>query len=209
MAEPVQHTILIVDDDPLTVEILRRLLMDDYEVLVAHSGAEGLEIAERSMPDLVLLDIVMPTMDGYEVFSRLKQMEGLRDIPVLFITILNEAECEAKGLGMGAHDYVVKPFNPALVRLRVRNHIEFKQQRDALAARTEELERTVAELRSTQTKVQKLEKLLPICAVCKKIRDGQGGWKHIDSYLNEHAGLEFSHGLCEACVELLYPGRNK
>ncbi len=209
MAEPVRDKILIVDDEPLNVEILRSLLMDDYDVMVAQSGVEALAIAERVSPDLVLLDIVMPVMDGYEVFARLKQIEGLKDIPVLFITILSEAECEARGLGMGAHDYVVKPFIPTLVRLRVKNHLEFKRQRDTLAARTAELEKTVAELRSTQAKVQKLEKLLPICAVCKKIRDGQGGWKHIDTYLNEKAGLEFSHGLCEACAELLYPGHGK
>lgn len=209
MAVDVRQKVLIVDDDPLNVEILRSLLMDDYDVMVAHNGADAIATAERGSPDLVLLDIIMPNMDGYEVFARLKQVEHLKDVPVLFITILNEAECEAKGLGMGAHDYVIKPFNPTLVRLRVKNHIEFKRQRDMLAARTAELEKTIDDLRFAQANVQKLEQLLPICAVCKKIRDGQGAWKHIDTYLNEHAGLEFSHGICEACAGRLYPGYDK
>jgi response regulator RpfG family c-di-GMP phosphodiesterase len=210
MAEELRKPkILIVDDEPLGVEVLKCLLMHTYEVQVAFDGREGLIIAGQFVPDLVLLDVMMPEMNGYEVFACLKSIEGLCDIPVLFITSLNEIECEAYGLGLGAHDYIIKPFNAALVRLRVHNQLEFKFQRDMLAARTRELEKTLEELRASQEDVKKLAELLPICAGCKKIRDDQGYWKQIEEYLNEHNGMQFSHGLCSDCIERLYPGYYK
>lgn len=198
--------ILIVDDEPLGIEILKCQIMEEYEVLEANCGDDALRIAREELPDLVLLDIVMPGMDGYEVFLKLKRIPGLDNIPVLFISALGETEREAYGLGMGAHDYIAKPFNAALVRLRIQNHLEFKRQRDLLEARTRELQQTLDELRISQENVKKLAKLLPICAGCKKVRDDKGYWKQIEEYFNEHTGLKFSHGLCRDCIKKLYPG---
>ncbi|NPV86885.1 MAG: PleD family two-component system response regulator [Anaerolineae bacterium] len=127
-----QKTILIIDDTPANIEVLAEVLGLEYEILFATSGAEGLHIASEQLPDLILLDIMMPEMDGYEVCYRLKQEPLTQNIPVIFVTALNEEVNEAKGLEAGAIDYITKPIRPAIVRARVRNHMELKRYRDLL-----------------------------------------------------------------------------
>lgn len=124
--------ILIVDDTPSNIEILSEILGDEQEILFATNGSDALEIAIHEMPGLILLDIIMPDMDGYEVCSRLKSDPRTRSIPVIFITSMTQEEDEAKGLEIGAIDYITKPINPPIVRARVRNHLELKQYRDLL-----------------------------------------------------------------------------
>ncbi|TMV18292.1 diguanylate cyclase [Paenibacillus thermoaerophilus] len=124
--------ILVVDDSKLNIRILKELLEDQYRLAVAYSGEEALDMAVVFQPDLILLDIVMPGMDGYELCGKLKQHPVTADTPVIFITALNRPEDEAKGLEFGAIDYISKPFNPAVVKARVKNHIELKRHRDFL-----------------------------------------------------------------------------
>jgi PleD family two-component response regulator len=126
-------TILIVDDETTNIEILAELLASDYDVIFATSGEEALAIVESARPDLILLDVMMPDIDGYEVCARLKKSASSKDISVIFITGLGDLEAETRGLSLGAVDYVTKPINPAVVRMRVRNHIELKIARDELA----------------------------------------------------------------------------
>lgn len=220
------QTVLIVDDEPLSVEMLGSLLNDEYRIIMAHSGQEALDIISRQVPDLILLDILMPVMDGYEVFRIIKQNPLFRDVPVLFITAMGEAECECEGLMMGAGDYIVKPFNPSLARLRVKNHLELKRQRDLLNSRAEELqvlnselareveerrsvqisnEQLISELRKANAEVKTLSGLLPVCASCKQVRDDQGYWSQLETYLKKHTEISFSHGLCQDCAHKLYP----
>ena len=133
MEKPEQPVILVVDDTPTNIDILRNTLRPDYIVKAATSGEKALQIAfSDSPPDIILLDIMMPEMDGYEVCERLKNDPATKDIPVIFITAMTEAVDEEMGLGLGAVDYITKPFSPALVKARVRNHIQLKQQRDQL-----------------------------------------------------------------------------
>lgn len=121
-------TILLVDDTPANLKILGECLRDRYAVSVATSGRQALEMVwERTPPDLILLDIVMPEMDGYEVCRRLKDHPQSRDIPVIFVTALSEAGEETKGLELGAVDYVTKPFSPSIIRARVANHLAYKR----------------------------------------------------------------------------------
>ena len=108
--------ILAVDDDRLNINMLIGLLQDEYDVLAAINGTMGLKAAGRTNPDLILLDITMPDMNGYEVLAELKADPLTKDIPVIFITGLTDAEDEAKGLDMGASDYVSKPFNATVVK---------------------------------------------------------------------------------------------
>lgn len=117
--------ILIVDDSPTNVSILMDALEKDYEVSFANSGAEALAlIADGEPPDLVLLDVMMPEMDGYEVCRRLKSGRATRDIPVIFVTAMDSSESESVGLTLGAEDYLTKPVNLGIARLRVRNLLE-------------------------------------------------------------------------------------
>ena len=131
--------VLIVDDTPENICILVEILKDQYDVSVAINGQKALKIAAMNPPiDLILLDIMMPEMDGYEVFARLKANPKTANIPVIFVTALSAYENEAKGLEMGAVDYITKPFNSALVRARVKNHLELKNYRDKLEEMVQE-----------------------------------------------------------------------
>jgi diguanylate cyclase (GGDEF)-like protein len=124
--------ILIVDDEPIYIEALNEVLEEKYDVIFATSGPQAIELAKKSHPDLVLLDVMMPQMDGYEVCHRLKGDLSTAGIPVIFITGLNDMEAEVKGLEVGAIDYITKPISPPIVQMRVHNHIELKRARDSL-----------------------------------------------------------------------------
>lgn len=125
--------ILIVDDVPDNIRVLSSMLAGDgIEISTATSGRRALKIAERYPPDLVLLDIMMPEMDGYEVCRAMKSEPLLRGVPIIFITALADPESEIKGLELGAVDYITKPFNEAIVKLRVKAHLEIKLQREIL-----------------------------------------------------------------------------
>ncbi|RRJ85439.1 PleD family two-component system response regulator [Aestuariirhabdus litorea] len=126
--------ILIVDDQKVNLDILVNLLEDSYEIAVAKSGEAALRAVEADMPDLILLDVVMPGIDGTEVCRRLQSEPGTRHIPIIFITAKSSVESEAEGLELGAVDYITKPFNPAVVRARVANHIRLKRYQDQLEA---------------------------------------------------------------------------
>jgi diguanylate cyclase (GGDEF)-like protein len=125
--------ILIVDDDVANIEVLNAVLEDDYEVCFATSGEDAIKIALELLPDLILLDVLMPGIDGYEVCRRLKADNLVADVPIIFVTGLDDQEAEIRGLALGAIDYVTKPISPVIVRARVRNHIELKRMRDQLA----------------------------------------------------------------------------
>lgn len=126
-------TILIVDDEVSNIEIMNAVLEDQYEVCFATSGYQALDIARMAQPDLVLLDVLMPGIDGFEVCRQLKDDPLLADIPVIFTTGLGDTEDEMRGLSLGAIDYVTKPIQPAILRARVGNHVELKRLRDQLA----------------------------------------------------------------------------
>ena len=124
--------ILIVDDTPTNIQVLAESLRADYRVKVATSGQAALEIVARDNPDLVLLDVMMPGMDGYDVCRRLKQQPETQNIPVIFVTARTETVDEELGLNLGAVDYIAKPFHLAIVKSRVRNHINLKLKTDLL-----------------------------------------------------------------------------
>lgn len=129
---PASHgtaTILVVDDTPANLSLMSKLLRDTYRVKVANSGDRALEIAQSDTPpDLILLDIVMPGMDGYEVCRRLKSQASTQDIPIIFLTAMADVENESMGFALGAVDYISKPFNKTVVKSRIRVHIQLKRQ---------------------------------------------------------------------------------
>ena len=117
--------ILVVDDAHTNIDLLRDILRKKYRLSVALSGSQALKLAfSESPPDLILLDVIMPEMDGYKVCRRLKADERTREIPVIFLTARNTTLDETLGLSLGAVDYITKPFNPGIIKLRVNNHLE-------------------------------------------------------------------------------------
>lgn len=123
MVEDIQFRILVVDDDISDLNALNHILKSAYTVYFAKSGQEAIKRAVQNKPDIILLDVVMPDMNGYEVISELKKTES-RDIPVIFITSLNEVNDELKGFGLGAVDYITKPFHSAIVKARIESHLK-------------------------------------------------------------------------------------
>jgi PleD family two-component response regulator len=126
--------ILVVDDVVENVDVLFYLLKADYTLAAARNGLKALRMVEKRPPDLILLDIMMPEMDGYEVCRRLKEKNATRDIPIIFITSLSEAIDEARAFNLGAVDYITKPFQPIVVKARIRTHLNLKQKSDMLEA---------------------------------------------------------------------------
>ena len=124
--------LLVVDDQPVNIQAIYQAFAADHQVLMATSGEQALALCLAKQPDLVLLDVVMPEMDGYEVCARLKADPATRDIPVIFVTAQDSESAEAIGLDLGAVDFISKPINPRIVRARVRTHLALKTQADQL-----------------------------------------------------------------------------
>jgi putative two-component system response regulator len=145
MAEANTQTILAIDDSPENLAVLSGLLQPFYRIRVANSGAKALRIAKTEpYPDLILLDVMMPELDGYQVLEQLHADPVTRDIPVIFVTAMDSAESELHGLEMGAVDYITKPIVPPIVISRVRTHLELKQARDRLRDQNNYLETEIA-----------------------------------------------------------------
>jgi putative two-component system response regulator len=125
-------TIMIVDDAELNIEILYSVLQEDYNIRVAMDGMTAIEAINYEIPDLILLDVIMPEIDGFEVCRRLKAEKKTSRIPIIFLTSLNESESESKGIKMGAVDFISKPFNVDVVKARINNHIKLKRYSDNL-----------------------------------------------------------------------------
>lgn len=149
-----QKTILIVDDTPANLTLLMGLLKDNYKVKVANNGTKAIELANTFIPDLILLDIMMPDIDGYEVCKRLKSIEATQHIPIIFLTAKTTVEDEKQGFSVGAVDFIHKPISPPVVEARVLTHIRLKAWQDSLQDKNAWLEK---EVNRRLTQVNKLQ----------------------------------------------------
>ncbi|MBM6551735.1 response regulator [Marinomonas ostreistagni] len=146
MNEVAQKTILVVDDEPVNITVMSGILRNDYRVLIAKNGYQALErISNSGLPDLILLDIMMPDMDGYELCEKLKAEPETQSIPVVFVSAMSEHIDEERGLSLGAVDYITKPISPAIVLARVHNILALQDAQRALLEQNEQLEETVAQ----------------------------------------------------------------
>ena len=127
-----KHTVMIVDDAEINLLMLREIMHSEYNVIVANSGEMAIEIMENALPDIVLLDLSMPGMSGFDVLQCMKETPKFANVLVIFVTAETETYMEEKGLDMGAVDYVHKPYNERIIRYKVRNHLELKDYRDRL-----------------------------------------------------------------------------
>jgi len=195
-----KNTLLVVDDTPENIDVLRGILGADYTVKVANSGPLALKIVATQQPELILLDVMMPGMDGYEVCRQIKENEATRHIPIIFVTALGEIEDEARGFDLGAADYIVKPVSPPIVRARVKAHLALSDQRHGLqqlvAERTGELERSNRQLEETHLV------MLRQLGRAADYRDNETG-SHVARVGNFSRLLGLAAGFLESRAELL------
>ncbi|MFZ5504722.1 MAG: HD domain-containing phosphohydrolase [Pseudomonadota bacterium] len=148
-----RKTVLCVDDEPSNLQVLKQILQGDYRLLFARDGWRAIELAQVELPDLILLDVMMPGMDGHEVCRTLKADERLARVPVIFVTALSDVEDEARGLELGAVDYICKPVSPAIVRARVRTHLSLVSVSELIDTRLQVIQRLglAAEYKDNET----------------------------------------------------------
>ncbi len=185
-----RELILIVDDFAKNLQVLGNILEGHYRTAAAKNARKALDFLEKHRPDLILLDIMMPEMDGYQLCETLKQSFDTKDIPVIFLTAKTETDDVVRGFKAGAVDYVSKPFKKEELLARIETHLELKRTRE--------------NLQKALSLVKQLSGFLPICTQCKKIRDEQGDWHQLENYIRNRSEADFSHGICPECAENLY-----
>lgn len=156
--------------------------------------------------DLILMDVLMPDLDGVAACRRIKQQAHLQDIPIIMVTAKNDLNNLKEAFSAGAMDYINKPVNSVELLARVTSALLLKSEMDRRKQREAELSRSNEDLQRALREVKVLRGLIPICASCKKIRNDGGFWQQIEEYIGEHSEAEFSHGLCQPCLKKLYPG---
>ena len=206
--------ILIIDDSADEQLLLRSILtkaghadivtVDSAQAAFATLNLDGEQ--SRTKVDLILMDILMPEIDGVAACRRIKQKEHLRDIPVIMVTAKNDLTNLKEAFAAGAMDYINKPVNGVELLARVTSALTLKNEMDCRKEREAALCRSNDELQRALKEVKVLRGLIPICASCKKVRNDGGLWQQLEEYLGEHSEAEFSHGLCQSCIKKLYPG---
>ena len=186
--------VLIVDDSPESIDVLRGVLGAEYRVCVAISGVKALDIAVNVNPDIILLDVMMPVTDGYETCKRLKAIPSLAQTPIIFVTTLSETDSQLKGLELGAVDYITKPFAASLVRSRVRTHVSLYRHCTRL--------QHMVELRTAELVNTRLE-IIRRLGRAAEYRDNETGM-HVMRMSHITRLLALAHCVNEADVEVLF-----
>ena len=198
--------ILVVDDTKENLRVLVDALgREGYTVRPALNGEIALEAARKEPPDLILLDIIMPGMDGYQVCHALKADARLKDVPVIFISALNEVGDKVKGFKTGGVDYISKPFQMEELLARVETHLMLRNLQKELEEKNTDLQQLNRELSVALEEIKTLRGIIPICSHCKKIRDDTDSWQRLEEYISNHSEAKFSHGICPDCAEKHYP----
>lgn len=196
-----RYRVLVVDDEQANLLLLDTILRGTCDVLTAGTANAALDILKTDVPDLILLDVMMPGVSGFDLCRILKEDELYRDIPVIFITAMADGESEMLGLQLGAVDYIAKPFLIGHVRKRVQIHLELKHRNELLKEQRAALEQRTLELEDALRRIKRLEGLIPICMYCKKIRNTEEIWQNLEEYLVAHSDASFTHGMCPACLD--------
>jgi len=180
----VKPLILVVDDNPQNLQVVASTLSEKgYELAITMSGFQALEYLNENCPELVLLDVSMPEMDGFEVCRKIKTIEKHKNLPIIFLSARTEINDILQGFEIGAVDYVSKPFNSLELLARIKLHLELKWAKE---------------------EIKTLQGIFPICSFCKNIRNDQGYWDKVDHYISKKTGAMFSHSICPECMKEHY-----
>ncbi len=196
-------SVLYVEDEAATREIVGAMLRRRVKTLhLAENGKEGLECFQAHSPDIVITDINMPLMDGLAMAREIKSRDPER--PIIVTTAYHDSAHLMKAIDIGIDQYVVKPIEADRLFAALNKCATIALFDRETRRRNEERESLVRELQDALARVKLLSGLLPICSSCKKIRDGQGSWHQLETYIAEHSEAEFTHGLCQECANKLY-----
>ncbi len=192
--------VLVVDDEPDILFATARILEKaGYNVFTAKSAEECLDSARKNLPDLILLDVILPDMKGTELCRQIKKNDELKNIFVILISgTMTASEEQADGLDEGADGYIARPISNRELKSRV-------DSMTRVLSAERERDRLIIELQQTLNMVKKLNSLLPICSYCKRIRDDQGYWNQLESYISSHSDTSFSHCICKDCAKEHFP----
>jgi len=191
--------ILVAEDDPTSRAVLQAVLeKQGHEVIAATDGLEAWDILQKpESPKLVILDWMMPGLDGIDVCRRVRSMDTQVEPYVVFLTTLSDRAHIVSGLDAGANDYVVKPFDHLELRARVATGQRMIQLQERLVSQANELREALAQVKT-------LRSIIPICCVCKKVRDDSDYWQSVEMYVSSHTDAQFSHGFCPECLAEYY-----
>ncbi len=192
--------ILIAEDDATSRIVLASILSGEgYHVTSAADGDAAWQLLQQpDAPSLAIVDLMMPGMDGLELVRRVRTLPNSVPPYLIIVSTKDDKNDVVAGLGAGANDYLTKPYDPGELRARIEVGRQLIETRVALNEKVEELELALKEVRT-------LKGIVPICASCKNVRDDQGYWNRVETYLNEHTEAEFSHAVCPDCMKRLYP----
>jgi len=186
--------VLIVDDSPESIDVLRGVLGAEYRVCVAINGIKALDVAPSVNPDVILLDVMMPGMDGYETCKRLKAIASIAQTPIIFVTTLGETDSQLKGLELGAVDYITKPFAASLVKSRVRTHVSLYRHCTQL--------QNMVQLRTAELLDTRLE-IIRRLGRAAEYRDNETGM-HVMRMSHITRLLAIAHGVEQTRAEILF-----
>lgn len=197
----------MVDDRPSNLLLLEHnLRTPGIEIFKADSGQDAVEQAQNNDFALILLDVQMPVMDGFETAEALRKNEKTSHVPIIFITAMSRQDKYVfKGYESGAVDYLFKPVEEAILKSKVKVFTDIYRQKNIIEKQRAELAEKVRELQKALDEIKILKGIIPICANCKKIRNDKGYWQQVESYIEEFADVDFSHGICPDCLRKLYP----
>ena len=215
LKELLKLKILIVDDDSISQKLLKGLLekQGHSNILISNSGDHALELITNNPPDLILLDVFMPGIEGYEVCRRLKVDTATAHIPIIMVTggAVQADEAVKKSFKAGATDFITKPIRSIEFLARVKSGLIIKRNHDLLVEEIKqrktaekEKEKLIEKLEQASIEIKSLQGIIPICSHCKKIRDDKGYWNILEAYLQKHSDATFSHGMCPDCSDKLY-----
>ena len=187
---------ILVVDDSATARAMCGALLEEagYEVAYASSALEGIQVAASRSFALILMDVIMPAMNGIEACGRMRADKKLDDVPIIMATAAEELEHLEKAFEAGAADYITKPIRKFELLARVKSALTLKARELELLHKNKELEIAFKEIKV-------LQGFIPVCAWCKKIRDMQGSWQQMEAYLEEHSSAQFSHSICQGCAK--------
>lgn len=200
---PELKILYVEDEEAAREQIIHLLKRRGREVIVARNGKEGLALFRAHSPELVVTDIRMPIMDGLTMAKGIKAMA--RDTKIIVTTAFTDISYLMDAIDVGIDQYVVKPVDIEKLLSAIDKCAENIECRAVARQYQAEREQLLADLKDALEKVKLLSGYLPICASCKKIRDDQGYWQQIESYIRDHSEAEFSHGICPDCAHKLYP----